>query len=56
MYPAIQPAYHMNKRHWNMVTIDGSVPDDELRHMVDASYNLVLKSLKKADRETLTGD
>jgi predicted DNA-binding protein (MmcQ/YjbR family) len=56
MYPAVQPGYHLNKRHWNTVAIDGSIPDDEVRHMVDASYNLVLKSLKKADRETLTGD
>jgi predicted DNA-binding protein (MmcQ/YjbR family) len=44
----------MNKRHWNTVTVDNSIPDDEIRRMVDASYNLVVKSLKKADRDTLT--
>jgi predicted DNA-binding protein (MmcQ/YjbR family) len=54
MFPAVQPGYHMNKRHWNTVTVDNSIPDDEIRRMVDASYNLVVKSLKKADRDTLT--
>lgn len=55
MYAAVQPGYHMNKRHWNTVTVDGTIPDDELRRMVDTSYNLVVKSLKKADREALAG-
>jgi predicted DNA-binding protein (MmcQ/YjbR family) len=54
MYPAVQPGYHMNKRHWNTVTVDGTIPDDEILQMVDASYNLVVKSLKKADRDALT--
>lgn len=53
MYTAVQPGYHMNKRHWNTVTIDGTIPDEEIRQMVDASYNLVVKSLKKADQEAL---
>jgi predicted DNA-binding protein (MmcQ/YjbR family) len=54
MYSAIEPGYHMNKRLWNTVTIDGSIPDEEIRQMVDISYNLVVKGLKKADREALT--
>jgi predicted DNA-binding protein (MmcQ/YjbR family) len=54
MYSAIEPGYHMNKRLWNTVTIDGSIPDEEIRQMVDTSYNLVVKGLKKADREALT--
>ncbi len=53
MYSAVQPAYHMNKRHWNMITIDGSIPEGEIYQMIDASYNLVLKKLTKADREAL---
>ena len=53
MYPAVKPGYHMNKRQWNTVTVDGSIPDDELYRMVDTSYNLVVKSLKKADQEVL---
>jgi predicted DNA-binding protein (MmcQ/YjbR family) len=52
-YPAVQPGYHLNKRHWNTVEIDGSVPDGELRAWIDASYDLVVRSLPRADREPL---
>ena len=43
----------MNKRHWNTISFDGSVPDDEILAMINDSYNLVVKSLKKADRKNL---
>ncbi len=52
-YAAVQPGYHLNKRHWNTVTIDGEIADDELQEMIDQSYDLIVASLKKADRETL---
>ncbi len=52
-YPAVQPGYHMNKRHWNTVTIDGTIPDDEILFFVDESYNLVVRGMKKSDREDL---
>jgi predicted DNA-binding protein (MmcQ/YjbR family) len=42
-YSSVIPGYHMNKRHWNTVYIDGSVPDKELFSWVDHSYDLVLK-------------
>ena len=54
-YPAVIPGYHLNKRHWNTVTSDGTVPDDEVLEMIDNSYALVVKGLKKADRERLAG-
>jgi len=50
MYTAVQPGYHLNKKHWNTVTIDGTIPKDEIWDMVAMSYALVVKSLKKADR------
>jgi predicted DNA-binding protein (MmcQ/YjbR family) len=53
MYKAVNPGYHMNKKHWNTITLDGSIPDDEILAMIDDSYNLVVKGLKKADREKL---
>jgi predicted DNA-binding protein (MmcQ/YjbR family) len=53
IYPAVNPGYHLNKRHWNTVTLDGSVPEPELLRMIDDSYRLVVKGLKKADREEL---
>ena len=52
-YEAVQPGYHMNKKHWNTVTLDGSIPSDEICAMIDASYILVVQGLKKADRKKL---
>lgn len=46
-YPAIAPGYHMNKRHWNTVTLDGSVPGNTIRELIDHSYQLVVASLPK---------
>jgi predicted DNA-binding protein (MmcQ/YjbR family) len=43
----------MNKRHWNTVIVDGSIPPDEIHEMIDHSYDLVVKGLKKVDRERL---
>ena len=52
-YPAVTAGYHMNKRHWNTIMLDGSVPEDEILEMIDDSYSLVVKGLRKADRERL---
>jgi len=49
-YPAVTPGYHMNKEHWNSVALNGTLPDDELRQMVDHSYDLVLASLSKTEK------
>jgi predicted DNA-binding protein (MmcQ/YjbR family) len=49
-FEAVRPGYHMNKRHWNTVTIDGTVPLNELRAMIDHSYELVARGLTKAER------
>ena len=54
-YPCITPGYHMNKQHWNTVQVDGSLPESEILKMIDHSYDLVTKGLKKADREWLSG-
>jgi predicted DNA-binding protein (MmcQ/YjbR family) len=52
-FPAITPGYHLNKRHWNTIELDGSIPDDLVEDMIDASYELVVRSLPKAEREPL---
>jgi predicted DNA-binding protein (MmcQ/YjbR family) len=52
-YKSVTPAYHMNKRHWVTVTVDGEIPDDEVRDLVDASYDLVVSGLPRRDKETL---
>jgi predicted DNA-binding protein (MmcQ/YjbR family) len=43
----VQPGYHMNKTHWNTVSMAGGLSNKQLRDMVDHSYELVLKSLSK---------
>lgn len=53
IYPAVRPGYHMNKRHWNTVSLDGTVEEATLRQMIDDSYRLVVKGLSSAQRESL---
>jgi predicted DNA-binding protein (MmcQ/YjbR family) len=53
-YAAITGGYHLNKRHWNTVVLDGSVPDQLLREMIEDSYDLVVAGLPKAQRERLS--
>jgi predicted DNA-binding protein (MmcQ/YjbR family) len=43
-YSSVVPGYHMNKKHWNTIYIDGSIPDKEIFHWIDHSYNLVMKN------------
>ena len=52
-YAAVKAGYHMNKKHWNTVTLDGSIPDDEVRRMIDDSYALVVQGMTRADRARL---
>lgn len=47
MYEGIVPGYHMNKKHWNTVILDGSVPDKLVRELIDHSYELVSAKKKK---------
>ena len=52
-YPAIQPGYHLNKRHWNTITLDGSLPDPMVFDMLEDSYDLVVAGLPRVTRERL---
>jgi predicted DNA-binding protein (MmcQ/YjbR family) len=52
-YAAIEAGYHLNKRHWNTITIDGSVPDDMVRDMLEDSYDLVVAGLPRATQARL---
>ena len=49
-YEQVRPGYHMNKKHWNTVEIEGGIPETELRKMIDHSYDLVVQSLPRATR------
>ncbi|MFF4396764.1 MmcQ/YjbR family DNA-binding protein [Streptomyces sp. NPDC001480] len=46
----IAPGYHMNKRHWNTVTVEGELPDRLVRELIEDSYDLVVAGLPRADR------
>ena len=52
-HPAITPGYHLNKRHWNTVLCDGSVPDAMVLDMLEDSYDLVVESLPRRVRDEL---
>ncbi|MFH1121429.1 MAG: MmcQ/YjbR family DNA-binding protein [Bacteroidota bacterium] len=46
-YPAVKPGYHMNKKHWNTVEIDGSINDKLITEWIDHSYNNIAKTKRK---------
>lgn len=52
-YPAIYGGYHLNKQHWNTIDLDGSVPGDLIKEMIDDSYDLIVKSLTKKQKVEL---
>ena len=52
-HAAVLPGYHLNKRHWNTVIIDGSLPDAAIRDMIEDSYDLVVSKLPRARRQAL---
>ena len=52
-YRAIRPGYHLNKRHWNTITLDGSLPDQLVRDLIEDSYDLVVSAFPKRVREEL---
>ncbi len=52
-YAAIKPGYHMNKKHWNTVEINGSLPNSLIKTMIRNSYELVVQKLSKKERDRL---
>jgi len=55
IFSSVRPGYHMNKKHWNTVTLDGSIPSNEIRRMIENSYRLVVMKLPKLHRVSLLG-
>jgi predicted DNA-binding protein (MmcQ/YjbR family) len=49
-YPAVLPGYHMNKKHWNTILLDGSIPSKLLQNWIDESYIRVVNALPKRER------
>lgn len=52
-HPAVRAGYHLNKRHWNTVTLDGSIADQLLKDMIEDSYDLVVSRLARSRRRAL---
>lgn len=52
-YAAVQPGYHMSKKHWNTIVMDGSVSDKLVRKWIDDSYDLVVSGLSKKESQIL---
>ncbi len=53
IYACVDAGYHMNKKHWNTITIDGTMRDEVLIGMIDESYNLVIDKLTKKEKAQL---
>ena len=54
-YPSVRPARYFDKRYWSTLTCDGTVPDDEVTELLDTSYDIIVESLKKSDKQALKG-
>lgn len=52
-YPQVRPGYHMSKKHWNTIHFEEGLPESMLSELIDHSYDLVIKGLRKKDREIL---
>jgi predicted DNA-binding protein (MmcQ/YjbR family) len=52
-HAAVIPGYHLNKRHWNTVIIDGSMPDEAIVDMIEDSYDVVVSKLPEASRRAV---
>ena len=54
-HESVQPGYHMNKKHWNTVILDGTIPTKEVFSMIDHSYDEVLKGVTKPKKKGPSG-
>ena len=52
-FEAVKPGYHMNKKYWNTIELNGTIPDDRLKGWIKNSYKLVVAKLPKVEREKL---
>ncbi|MCK4874858.1 MAG: MmcQ/YjbR family DNA-binding protein [Sulfurimonas sp.] len=53
IYKCVTAGYYMNKKHWNTITLDGTMKDDILIDMIDESYDLVVAKLTKKERASI---
>jgi len=53
IFPAVIPGYHMNKKLWNTIILDGSIPQGEIERMIDNSFKLVVSKMTKKDQQSI---
>lgn len=53
IFPSVIPGYHMNKKLWNTVILDGSIPQGEIERMIDSSFMLVVNKMPKKDQTSI---
>jgi predicted DNA-binding protein (MmcQ/YjbR family) len=53
IFPSVIPGYHMNKRLWNTIILDGSIPQGEIERMIDNSFKLVVSKMTKKDQQSI---
>jgi predicted DNA-binding protein (MmcQ/YjbR family) len=53
IFPAVRPGYHMNKKHWNTLTLNSTVPEQEIKRQIEQSRRLVIQSLPKKQQQAL---
>lgn len=53
LHSEVTPAYHFNKQHWNGVSLEGGISDDQLKAWIDHSYTIVVESLPRSKKEAL---
>ena len=53
IFPSVIPGYHMNKRLWNTIILDGSIPQGEIERMIDNSFKLVVSKMAKKDQQSI---
>jgi len=53
IFPAVIPGYHMNKRLWNTIILDGTIPQGEIERMMDNSFKLVVSQMTKKDQQSI---
>ena len=53
IFPSVIPGYHMNKKLWNTIILDGSIPQGEIERMMDNSFSLVVSKMTKKDQQSI---
>jgi len=53
IFDSVIPGYHMNKKLWNTVILDGSIPRGEVERMIDNSFMLVVSKMTKKDQQSI---